>query len=456
VTELEHEISAALDTLSPACGDDGADWGDALSRGGVGPSRAPRARRRVLIAAVAAVALAAAGASPLGQALVGGTFDRLTAWIGQSPGTPAPSAEQQALREANARAAAPIPSDAELGSLTSARIDRETFDLFGFRDRGSLCLRIRSTAGTGEPIVKAPADCVSQQLLVDLRKPIAVVAAANPFPRRAKPGLQALYGLAADGVASVELRSEGGVHRVPVENNAFLYLYQGEGPRQNPENNHLEYRSDVPSKATALDERGGVLGSVPITSLKRGVPAPPPASSLPGPTVIGRDLASPHVGWLDRGEDRGDPFLWQAPDGSEPARLANLRSFHPNETTSMRVLVGRSRYGDAARPGKAAYCVGNVWPLAARPIGLLCSPTRLFTPVLLASAETEFDAQFPFFYGLVADGVASLELFFEDGARETVPIVDNVYAFQAPSFAPVKVAAYDADGHVVAIRMLEL
>jgi len=443
------ELARALDSLVPPFDDSEADWPDAVRRGDE-----PRRGRRPVVAVLAAsLALAAVlAATPLGHAVVGSAFDRMSAWIGTSPGGPAPPEEQRLLRQANARAAAPIPSGAELGLLTSQSLDGVGFDLLGFRDRGSLCLRLRSSAGQGEPIVKAPADCVSEQLLIDLGKPIAVVAAADPFPR-AKSGLQALYGLAADRVAAVELSADGGVHRIRVENNSFLYLYRGEGPRL--AHDRLEYKSDVPSRALALDASGRALGFVKIMSLKRGYPGAPALKSLPGPSVVERRLDSPRVGWLERGEQRGDPYDWRLPGGSAAPGLAHLRMFRPSPITSMRVLVA----APAARslPSEAGYCLANVWPLSPRPTGAMCGPTRRFGAMTLATATAvPFDAQFPIFYGLVADEVASLDLFLSNGVRESIPVTDNVFALQASAADPAKLVAYDEQHRVLGIRVVSV
>jgi hypothetical protein len=56
----------------------------------------------------------------------------------------------------------------------------------------------------------------------------------------------------------------------------------------------------------------------------------------------------------------------------------------------------------------------------------------------------------------VADGVESLELYLSNGAREEVPIVDNVFAVQVPSACPAKLVAYDEEHRVVAINVLSL
>jgi hypothetical protein len=246
-------LESALARLAPHV-DDVPAWDDVVRRAATGS----RLRRRLAVVAVAMLLTAGVVASALAEGPLTGAFHGLSSWISSAPGGPAPGEEQRLLREENARAAAPVPDDTELGLLTSKALDGVRFDLLGFRDRKSLCLRLRSSAGQGEPIIKASADCVSEQLLVDLSKPLAVIAAADPFPR-SRSGLQALYGLAADGVSAVELRSEGGSHRVPVTNNAFLYLYRGEGPRLL--HNRLEYKSDVPFRAVALDANDNAVGA---------------------------------------------------------------------------------------------------------------------------------------------------------------------------------------------------
>ena len=443
----ELDLRSALDAVTPPFDDSDADWEDALRRGGF-------ARRRTRVVAAVAVAVGAAALAaitPAGQALVGGAFERLASWADGAPGEPAPRSEQEALRAANARAAAPIPADTELGVLTRASIDGESFELLGFEDRGSLCLRLRTTARDEVGIVKAPADCVLRQLLVDLRKPLAVVSAANPFPQNARAGVQALYGFAADGVAAVELETEHGARRVPVANNAFLYAYEGASPRSAGDG--LVYESDVPSRATALDAHGGELGSVEIASLKRGYPGAPAASALPGPARVERVVESARVGWLERGEERGRPYEF-------PRARLEFRMFHPNASTSMRVIVARDGNIPSASGVRPGYCLTHLWPLQRRPRGFICAPLShrgpFAGPLTLAIGTTQFEDQFPVHYGIASDAVASLRLFLANGRRQPVALVDNVFAFQAPRSEPTKLVGYDEQGRVVAIHVTPL
>jgi hypothetical protein len=440
------DLTRPLDSLVPPFDDDGADWDDALRRSGA------HNRRLRLVAVVAGVfALVAALAStPHGQALVEGAFDRLSAWVDDTPGSRASRYEQELIRKANARSAAPIPDGTELGLLMSKELNGVRFDLLGFRDRGSLCLRLRSSAGDKQSIVRAQADCVSEQLLVDLGKPVAVFSAADPFPRA---HVVAAYGLVADRVTAVELEGERGIRRVPAANNAFLYVYRGEGPRLSARD-RLDYAADVPFRATALDADGRALGSVRIMSLKRGYPALPPVHKLPGPVGIERLFQSPRVGWLEQGEARGSTYEWRLPDGTTDTVMPRFRSFHPNPVTSLSVLVSRSSLGLSGTE-EQTYCLTHVWPLSERPTGMMCAPRARFGAILIQPASAiPFDAQFPVYYGLVADGVESLEFYLANGARETIPVVDNVFALQALVAEPAKLVAYDDEHRVVAIQVV--
>lgn len=433
------ELTRELDALVPEFDDSGADWHDALRRS--------RRRTRWPVALLAAAFVAAAlAAASFGTPLGADALDRLSAWVSGAPGDDAPADERQALADANARSAAPIPDETQLGLLSTKSLAGVQFQLLGFRDRGSYCLRLRSSAGAESRIVKAPASCVSEQLLIDLGKPLAVIAAADPFPRSARRGLQALYGIAADNVAAVELQAGRGTHRVPVTNNAFLHLYEGESPRLT--NGRLDYRSDVPLEATAYDGAGRALGSVRIMSLRRGYPGSPRAERLPGPRTPERPIESPRVGWLERGEPRGEPY--RTPFGG----LQRMRIFRPNPDSSMRVVVGLGHMGLSGRP-EPVYCLTQVWPLEPRPTGMICDPVggRSGT-ISMATDTTMFDAQFPVHYGLVPDGVAKLELFLANGKQRPVPITDNVFAFQTSSAEPAKLVGYDGEGRVALIRVV--
>jgi hypothetical protein len=76
--------------------------------------------------------------------------------------------------------------------------------------------------------------------------------------------------------------------------------------------------------------------------------------------------------------------------------------------------------------------------------------------MLATATAVPFDARFPILYGLVADHVASLDLFLSNGARESIPIADNVFALQAAAADPAKLVAYDREHRVLAVQIVPL
>jgi hypothetical protein len=430
------DLARELESLVPPFDESGADWGDVLRRGRT-PRRWP--------AALAAAALIAGvlAATSLGTAIGADAFDRLSSWVSGAPGEPASEEQVEALKQENARSLAPIPSETELGLLERRTFRGVEFELLGFRDRGSLCLRLRAPGAAARRILQAPVTCVSEDLLVDLGKPVAVFSATDPFPSRARTGLQALYGLAADRVATVELTTEAGLRRVEVRHNSFLYLYEGDPPRLT--DNRLDYRSDVPSRARALDVAGRSVGSVAITSLKRGFPAAPEAAELPGPARIERRVPAT-VEWLESGALRGEPY-----GGSFGSIMRNPRLFRPNPATSLRVLVARG-----AHSGGELNCITAISPLEGSERGVLCAPLKGAGPGLIAYgiANRSFDDQHPVHYGLVADEVRSLEIILRNGKRRPVPLIDNVFAQQSWNAEAAKLVGYDAVGQVVLVQVL--
>src|SRR5215470_8426076 len=70
-------------------------------------ARRPR-RRRIVLAAMAA-ALAVLAITPAGRASLGDAFDRLSSWLGREPGQPAPAADVASFQRAIAGSYAAFP-----------------------------------------------------------------------------------------------------------------------------------------------------------------------------------------------------------------------------------------------------------------------------------------------------------------------------------------------------------
>ena len=159
--------------------------------------------------------------------------------------------------------------------------------------------------------------------------------------------------------------------------------------------------------------------------------------------MVERTLDGSPVSWLDHGNPRGDPYAWT---GGAMRTLKTSRVVQPDPTSSFRMAVASGTSTD----GYERYCFVWLWPLVKGTGSYGC----LLAGVTVIWGTGEGADQFPLMTGLAADEVASLELFFPNGAHENVPVTDNVYAFQAPRAVPTKLVVYDAQHRVVGIYML--
>ena len=419
----------ALDRLVPSFDHVPGDWPDALRRGRCSRSTV----RPVLVAAAAASVLGVFVASSFGQDVLSGTLDRLGSWVGSAPGEPAGSDQQAAFDAANAQSFAHFTQGTKVGRLLSTTFEGEQYDLLGFRDGASLCLRL-----VGPDREPPAAACVPQRELVDLGQPAAVVAAGDGFSRGSEVIATAVYGVAADAVQRVEIQTGSGErHVAELAHNAFLYLSPGN--RSHPTADSAE----APVRAI-VETQGGGVASVPIAMIgPRGRAA---AGDLPGPAVVERTLDPSRVSWLEQGEPRGEPYAWT---GDPSLTLTTSRVVQPDPQSSFKMAVA---YGTSA-DGHERYCFVWLWPLVKGTGSYGCMLASVTGALPIFGAGVGAD-QFPLMSGLAADEVASLELFFPNGAHEDVPLTDNVYAFQAPLAVPTKLVAYDAQHRVVGIYML--
>jgi hypothetical protein len=420
-----------LDRLVPSFDDVPGDWPDALRRAG----RPRPTLRPVLVAAAAAAVLGVFAASSFGQDVLNGTLDRLGSWVGSAPGEPASPEQQAVFDAANAEAYAHFPQGTKLGRLLSTTFEGERYELFGFRDGASLCLRlVGPDRGRG-----SAAACVPRRELVDLGRPVGVVAAGDVFTRGSEVIATAVYGVAADAVRHIGIETGSGErHQVELADNAFLYLSPGNRSHSTAVDN-----SEEPVRAI-VETQGGAVTAVPIETGPR-LERPSPAD-LPGPAAVERTLEPSRVSWLDHGEPRGQPYAWT---GDPSLALTTSRVVQPDPESSFRMAVA---YGTSA-DGYERYCFVWLWPLVKGTGSYGCMLASVTGALPIFGAGVGAD-QFPLMSGLAADEVASLELFFPNGAHEDVPLTDNVYAFQAPRAVPTKLVAYDAQHRVVGIYML--
>jgi hypothetical protein len=430
MTELHPSVRSALDALAPPFDGVPAAWDDALRRGAA--PVASRMRRRAVAIAVTVGALVGLAASPFGQAVVRDTLSELGAWLDDEPGEPASPEQQRAFEADNAASYASFPTGTRVGVLVTDTFGGEDYTLYGFRDRDALCLRLMPTTSAESRFW--PAECVPRAELEALDAPIAVLVGNAAISSTDSGCVTAVYGLSTNRVTRVTVeRPLTGSATVPVRNNAFLSITDGS-----------DCRSDAATSATAVYPNGErvatrILG--PSELLHR-----PEAHALPGPAQVERRLTTGSVGWLERGESRGEPFEWP----SQPDVMVTSRVLQPNPAISFRLGVG-FKEGDADGDW---YCLAHLWPLVKGPLSHGCARADWVRGGIGFMGAWPNESQFALYVGLVADEVATLELYYESGDRRSIPLVDNAFAFQVRSFEPVKLVARDHDGRAVKILVL--
>jgi hypothetical protein len=429
MTDFETHMDAALTRLSPRT-DGAADWDDVLSRAG---SRPPW---KLATVAVAMLLTAVVVAGALAQGLLSGSLDRLSAWMGEQPGSPAP--EQQATfdRE-NAAAYAHFPSGTRVGRLVHTEFHGRGYDLLGFRDGSNLCLRLVPSPVDRHP---NPPECVPERELRRLGTPIATVGGHLRIRMPGGLGMTMLYGLASDDVSGVEVREDGQpLGTAVVDNNAFLFA-----------------RADHPGSPTggppivlrATDDQGAVA-DVPLETgpiISNVDPA-----TYPGPDRVERPLTNGSIGWLQRGEARGEPFTF--PDQG-PQRVIESRLLQPDPASSFRIGIAFAE-GTAWQTKGGWYCLSWLWPLIPGSSSSMCTRAETIDSGLMyAGAWFNSALQFPLWVGLAPDDVARIELIHRDGTTVPVSLVDNVFSFQTTRGEAIKLVAYDSENRAVKIEIV--
>lgn len=471
----------ALDQQVPLRAEVHPDWADVLRRADVvsvmgdgqphpKPRRSRRVGRRALLAlALVLLASTASAFSPVGPALASlgrDAFDGLSSWLQGEPGEPASSEEQAGFSKRNAASYASFPSDTKLRLLARQTVGGKTLSLLGFRSGSSLCLRLVRTdlpAGRGEN------QCVTLRELDRYPTP-ALVADGAAF----RFGADTLFadgvvGFADDTVAAVEVRRvRSGWTSVRVASNVFLAMSaRPSGSVKNPPPldqvvqvravTRAGERIRVPFVANDAGDYGQGLPGVP-SYLKAPSTRP---EDLPGPRNVDVRFAGGTIGWLERREERGEPF---EPAGPEIRSFLGERVFgrriQPDPESAVRVGATLFRASADSRmqnvpPGALVLCVTEIRPLG-RGTGYGCNTPDshgLFPagdPMSFTSMGPEQITQLA---GVAADQVAAIDLYLASGRIVPAALRDNAFLVQAPTTQlPGKLVAYNADRRVIGIH----
>jgi hypothetical protein len=435
----DTQLKSALARLAPQV-DDTPAWDDVVRRA------EPDARFRWRLAVVAVAMFLTAGvvAGAVAEGFLTGTLDRLSSWVGDQPGEPAPE-EQAVFDEQNAASYAHFPNGTRVGRLLSFEYGGRSYRLLGFRDGPNLCLRIIPSF-LGSPQANE-AECAPQSELTRLGDPVATIGGyVRIRPNADGPGLTMLYGLAADDVASIDVLVGGELlAEATVQNNGFLIAADDQALGRPP---------DYPSVVLRASDGHGASADVPVV-VDPQIRNPDP-EDLPGPAQVDREPAHSSIGWLVRGENRGDPFTWQDESAPFAQRILFARAVTPDPNSSFRVALGYGE-GSDGHTVRRWYCLTWLAPLipGPNPRGCLAWADDVDTSGwMITGGGKTLAEQFPHWIGIATDEIARLEVFHADGTSEAVPYNDNVFSFYTRRDEPSKLVGYDEAGRVVKIEVL--
>ena len=448
-----NSLSEALDLLVEPIEVE-RDWDAILRQAAV--SHQPEARRRIVrphgraMVAVAVLVVAVLAAA----AFASGLADRFSAWIGGTPGRPAPASVQQAFVSRNRVALASFPAGTKLRLLLRERVSGTDFELLGFRNGDAYCLRLVRSKLPG-----APGD--NQCLRADeLQGHVALVANSVYFSAgRPATTITGIYGFAADQVRAVRVTRAHGQANVGVQNNVFLAL-QGQ-----PAGTVQHHLPPNPVLAVAASLTGGRLRNVPYVIEGQGIlragkrPTVPsyfaptrPASTPGAPVKVTAPIAHPQIGWLERRENVGAPL-----PGQRFLTFTFGRVIQPDPDDPIRI-------GVAIGPAKGmthGHAVTGTWtcqvyfrPLATGAGAAGCTSNVFQNGPISVGPWTE--SPIVHFTGLASDGIVRIEAFLSSGRHVHAAIRDNVFSVAVPQAElGGELVGYTRTGQIAGIAQLQ-
>lgn len=394
--DVEPLIRTELERLVPPPVGGRADWGDVVRRAG-----GRRAVRRPAVLALAAAFAVLATAAALATGL--GGFDR---WLRGTPGKPAPATEQRRFEAANGRSWAAFPRNTQLRELIRTRAGGESFVLYGFRSGNSLCLRLQA------PSLREPEQaCAPASALARASTPVFVVVGDRTFSdTRNRPSALVSFGIAADGVARVDVDAVDGRHRAALGGNAYLFVQN----EPNTGNRVLRISAVGPT---------GRRSTIAVAD-GRDWPWAAAADRRPGgPTKVEARIEQPAIRWHLRGERRGGPGGLVKPDPLSNTAVGLSGNY------CLLIAIGGPEQSTSCSSGRSFFARGSMHV------------------VLTGDVSASMGV-----HGAAADGIRRVRIFLADGTRQEVALRHNLFtALVARAQLPLKIAAYDARGRVVGI-----
>ncbi|CAN5823396.1 hypothetical protein BH20ACT14_BH20ACT14_10610 [soil metagenome] len=385
----------------------------------------------------------------------------LEAWLWRiivnaaNPGEPASESDQRAFDAENERTWARFPDGLQLRRVIVTEAAGGTFELFGFRSGYSLCLRLTVE---GIPSEGASTGCAPLSELRHAEAPALALYLDAGFGHQDVPGTEegyvpprasATFGVVADGVSAVALRTSEGPVETIVENNAFLAV------TVDPP---LGLRT---KELTAIGERGERV-SVAIAESPFGDYGPQAKPGVaPGPRAVERRVEGGTVGWLVRREPRGQSLTEAGIERDafflRMGTLRYARVLTPDLQSDRRFVLSIVHVPES-KPlpfGMSGDFLCRM--VFARDVGGGgCSPLADYFsrgPFEVGTSVGHGGEQYALASGVASDDVARMELYLATGERVAVPLADNVYAVEvARTKFPARLVAYDRQGRVIGVE----
>jgi hypothetical protein len=327
-----------------------------------------------------------------------------------------------------------FPEAPDVRLLLRTRAGSNSYALYGFKTGTARCLRL---VATGEDRGTATS-CTSVAELENAADPVVLLRANVSFGNGGGhpptvPNELATFGFVATDVARVDVVSDEGSRTARVANGGFLQVVDAP-PRRT-------WARRVVAFSRQGDER-----TIPIAVLVDGQPTGIPKREPTGPADVDRRVTGGTIGWLDRGEPRGQSLHDAAIQVPPHMPIgAGARVVTPDPGDFLRMIVDKR--GSAI----CSFLVerGSIGG------GCMTGDVLARTPLAVGWGFAAAGSQQAVVSGLASDDVRRIELFLADGSRRPVALADNVAIARAPiGLFPVRVVAYDDEGRVIGVTTL--